>query len=136
MKIADYEVPEELYYDEYHFWCRPEGDEIVIDCQKVMSGRDILFGFTADKAGIYEFSMTASSDLNPLAQIPMTVYYTSIPIAVITWNGTDGKDVTKTSEFMMYSRNSVFRMHLSSAGVTPKQIRIRYLRPFDEELTN
>ena len=110
-----------------------EGDEIVIDCQKVMSGRDILFGFTADKAGIYEFSMTASSDLNPLAQIPMTVYYTSIPIAVITWNGTDGKDVTKTSEFMMYSRNSVFRMHLSSGGVTPKQIRIRYLRPFDEE---
>ena len=110
-----------------------KGDEIVIDCQKVMSGRDILFGFTADKAGFYEFSMTASSDLNPLAQIPMTVYYTSIPIAVITWNGTNGEDVTKTSEFMMYSRNSVFRMHLSSGGVTPKQIRIRYLRPFDEE---
>jgi beta-glucosidase len=63
----------------------------------------------------------------------MTVYYTSIPIAVITWNGTNGEDVTKTSEFMMYSRNSVFRMHLSSGGVTPKQIRIRYLRPFDEE---
>ena len=110
-----------------------EGDEIVIDCQKVMSGRDILFGFTADKAGYYEFAMTASSDLNPLAQIPMTVYYTSIPIAVITWNGTNGEDVTKTSEFMMYSRNSVFRMHLSSGGVTPKTIRIRYLRPFEEE---
>ena len=110
-----------------------EGDEIVIDCQKVMSGRDILFGFTADKAGYYEFEMTASSDLNPLAQIPMTVYYTSIPVAVITWNGTNGEDVTKTSEFMMYSRNSVFRMHLSSGGVTPKTIRIRYLRPFEEE---
>jgi beta-glucosidase len=110
-----------------------EGDEIAINCQEVLSGRDILFGFTADKAGVYEFSMTASSDLNPLAQIPMTVYYTSIPVAVITWNGSNGEDVTKTSEFMMYSRNAVFRMHLSSAGVTPKTITIRYLRPFDEE---
>ena len=110
-----------------------EGDEITINCQEVLSGRDILFGFTADKAGVYEFSMTASSDLNPLAQIPMTVYYTSIPVAVITWNGSNGEDVTKTSEFMMYSRNAVFRMHLSSAGVTPKTITIRYLRPFDEE---
>ena len=112
------------------------GDEITIDCQEILSGRDMLFGFTADKEGIYEFSITASSDLNPLAQIPMTVYYTSIPVAVVTWNGTNGEDVTKTSEFMMYSRNAVFRMHLSSGGVTPKTIRIRYLRPFPEELTN
>lgn len=112
------------------------GDEITIDCQEIMSGRDMLFGFTADKEGIYEFSITASSDLNPLAQVPMTVYYTSIPVSVVTWNGTGGEDVTKTSEFIMYSRNAVFRMHLSSAGVTPKTIRIRYLRPFDEEMNS
>ena len=110
-----------------------EGEEITIDCKEVMSGRDLLFGFTADKAGYYEFNITAKSDLNPLAQIPMTVYYTSIPIAVITWNGTNGEEVSKSSEFIMYSRNCVFRMHLSSAGVEPKKITIRYLRPFEEE---
>ena len=45
MKIADYEVPEDLYYDDYHFWCRPEGDEVVIgmdDFAQRLAG-DIVF---------------------------------------------------------------------------------------------
>jgi glycine cleavage system H protein len=30
MEIAGYNMPEELYYDQHHFWTRVEGDEIVI----------------------------------------------------------------------------------------------------------
>jgi glycine cleavage system H protein len=30
MEIAGYNMPEELYYDQYHFWSRIEGDEVVI----------------------------------------------------------------------------------------------------------
>ena len=30
MEIADYNMPEELYYDQYHFWTRVDGDELVI----------------------------------------------------------------------------------------------------------
>jgi glycine cleavage system H protein len=30
MEIAGYNIPEELYYDEYHFWVRVEGDELVM----------------------------------------------------------------------------------------------------------
>ena len=30
MEIAGYNMPEELYYDQYHFWTRVEGDEVVI----------------------------------------------------------------------------------------------------------
>ena len=40
-----------------------------------------------------------------LAQIPMTCYITSIPFAVVTWNGTNGELVTKETECMMYAKN-------------------------------
>ena len=30
MDIQGYEVKEDLYYDENHFWYRPEGDEVVM----------------------------------------------------------------------------------------------------------
>ncbi|MDR1856336.1 MAG: glycine cleavage system protein H [Desulfovibrio sp.] len=30
MEIAGYNMPEELYYDQYHFWSKVEGDEIVV----------------------------------------------------------------------------------------------------------
>ncbi|MDR2573193.1 MAG: glycine cleavage system protein H [Desulfovibrio sp.] len=30
MEIAGYNIPEELYYDEHHFWFRVEGDELVM----------------------------------------------------------------------------------------------------------
>ena len=30
MEIAGYNIPEDLYYDERHFWVRVEGDELVI----------------------------------------------------------------------------------------------------------
>ena len=30
MEIAGYNMPEELYYDQYHFWTRVDGDELVI----------------------------------------------------------------------------------------------------------
>lgn len=30
MEIAGYNIPEDLYYDEHHFWVRKEGDELTI----------------------------------------------------------------------------------------------------------
>ena len=30
MEIAGYNMPEDLYYDQYHFWTRVDGDELVI----------------------------------------------------------------------------------------------------------
>ena len=30
MEILGYNMPEDLYYDEHHFWFRKEGDELVV----------------------------------------------------------------------------------------------------------
>ncbi len=45
MKIQDYEMPEDLYYDEYHFWVKIDGDVLVMgmdDFARTMAG-DIVF---------------------------------------------------------------------------------------------
>ena len=61
----------------------------------------------------------------------MSLFVTSIPFAVVTWNGTNGELATKTVECLMYSKNCVFRAHFQSGGVSVKSLKVKYLRPFD-----
>ena len=45
MKIQQYELPDELYYEEHHFWVKDEGDILVMgmdDFAQVMAG-EIVF---------------------------------------------------------------------------------------------
>ena len=108
-------------------------DEVTIECKtKTSRGKDFVFGITCEKQGYYGLEFTGYSNLGELAQIPMTVYITSIPCAVITWNGTNGELVTKSCECMMYAKNCVFRAHFASGGVSIKSLKVKYLRSLDE----
>ena len=120
----DVEVDTDVYYE--------MTDEITIECKtKTSRGKDFVFGITCEKQGYYSLEFTGYSNLGELAQIPMTCYITSIPFAVVTWNGTNGELVTKEAECMMYAKNCVFRVHFASGGVTIKSLKIKYLRPLD-----
>ena len=124
-KDDDVEVDTDVFYS--------MADEVTIECKtKTSRGKDFVFGITCEKQGYYELEFTGSSNLGELAQIPMTVYITSIPCAVITWNGTNGEPVTKSCECMMYAKNCVFRAHFASGGVAIKSLTVRYLRSLDE----
>jgi beta-glucosidase len=65
----------------------------------------------------------------------MQMYISSIPFAVVTWNGTDGEDVTLKTQVVLLSRNGVMRIHFSAPGVKLKKMSFRYLRPFTENDT-
>lgn len=91
------------------------------------TGADFTFGIDSDDPGRYAVILTARSDLNSLAQIPMTVYCSSIPFSVITWNGLEGHTGTKETEFIMMSRYNVFRLHFGGAGVKLISIKIKLL---------
>ena len=120
----DVEVDTDVYYT--------MTDEIEIECKtKTSRGKDFVFGITCDKQGYYSLEFTGYSNLGELAQIPMTCYITSIPFAVITWNGTGGELVKKDAECMMYAKNCVFRIHFASGGVTLKSVKLKYLRPIE-----
>ena len=95
--------------------------------------KDFIFGVTCDDHGVYEMEFTATSDLNELAQIPMTVYFTSIPFHVLTWNGTEGREDTRSAKIIINSRHVVLRAHMGSLGVRLKSLRFKYLSPITEE---
>ena len=108
--------------------------ELVIERpEDTWNDRNIVFGVVAKEPGFYEIEMIGSSDLNSLAQIPMQLYMSSIPCAVVTWNGSEGKDVSVKTEILLFSRNGVMRAHFSGAGVKLKKMIIRFLRPFTED---
>ncbi|MBE7069208.1 MAG: beta-glucosidase [Ruminococcaceae bacterium] len=108
-------------------------DELVIDRpEKTWADRDFVFGVTPQKQGFYEMEMIGSCELNSLAQVPMQMYISSIPFAVVTWNGTDGKDISLKNEVLFLTRNGVMRIHFSAPGVKLKKLILKYTRPFTE----
>ena len=108
-------------------------DEVTFECKtKTSRGKDFVFGITSSRQGYISLEFTGYSNLGELAQIPMTLYITSIPVSVITWNGTNGELVSKTVECMMYAKNCVFRAHFQAGGVSIKSLKVKYLRSLDE----
>ena len=127
-KDDDVEVDTDVFYT--------LDDEVTIECKAATSrGKDFVFGITSSRQGCISLEFTGYSRLGELAQIPMTLFITSIPVSVITWNGTNGEIVSKTCECMMYSTNCVFRAHFASGGVSVKSLKVKYLRPLDETLS-
>lgn len=95
----------------------------VIEIEKDTSrGEDYTFGVTCLKPGRYDIVIHATSDLDELAQIPMTLFFTSIPVRVITWNGTNGREDTRETDLRLYQTYSIFRVHFGAPGVKLKYI--------------
>lgn len=91
------------------------------------TGADFTFGIDSNDPGRYAVIFTARSDLNSLAQIPMTIYVSSIPFNVITWNGLEGHVGIKESEFRMLSRYNVFRIHFGGQGMKLLSVRLKLI---------
>ena len=104
------------------------GEDPVIDVRKVTDtsvSKEFTFGITCDDPGIYTLDFEASSELDPLAQIPMTLYLTSIPVKVVTWNGTNGEDAVRSEEIILMTKHVVCRLEFKGEGVTLKKLRLR-----------
>lgn len=114
------EAKVDLYYE-------IDKDPVITVDVDTSEGKDFVFGITCNKLGVYECELVASSDLSPLAQIPITLYYTSIPLRVITFTGTEGKDVSQMAECILIAKHSVFRMHFGKRGLKLKCLKFKYL---------
>ena len=110
-----------------------EGDTVIEVDTDTSTGADYTFGLDSEIPGRYDVTFTAYSELGALAQIPMTVYCTSIPFRVITWNGLEGQEGTKDTTFRLTSKYNVFRIHFGGAGVKLLSMKLRFkLRPEDD----
>ena len=75
-----------------------------------------------DPAGKFEMSVTASAEGGKLAQIPMTIFSMGTPIKTLTWNGTDGEDVTFTADIFFFSRDTTVKLFFAQSGLHIKSI--------------
>lgn len=98
-----------------------------------VGGHDVVFGLVVDEAGTYEFTITASSELSDIAQIPMTIFYTSIPICVFTWNGTNGKIVSRKMRGVSNGQNAIMRFAFGAPGVKLHNLHVERTGPRPEK---
>ena len=88
----------------------------------------------AKKIGMYRITLTGSSTLDKLAQIPCTLFYSGIPVLTWTFNGTEGKDVSFVNEFPVTQRFNILRLYVARNGVSLKEIRFEYIGEIDPEI--
>ena len=104
-------------------------DEIVIDLtyKESKANTNFVLAFDVKEFGAFEASLTGSSELNELAQLPCTMFFQGIPMAGFTFNGTGGKDVTITKQIPLVTRFSICRLFVASNGLKLKQIKIKFV---------
>ena len=93
-----------------------------------------MFALDLSGVGVYYVSLTAKSDLGELAQMPVTLFYQSVPNAVFTFNGTGGAWHTIERKVMLMNKYSVLRLYIAQNGLTLKEIHFRFDKPLTEIL--
>lgn len=123
--IADKENEELVYYK--------AGSEFVLNLENVDCGKGTNYVFAleldSDKIGYYDVELVAKSDLGELAQIPVSLIYQSLPVAVFSFNGTGGKWTSLVKKVDLPNRYDVLRLYFSQNGLQVKEIRFSFREP-------
>ena len=96
-----------------------------------VAGTNYYVPLDIEKLGIYEMTLTGSSKLSSLAQIPCTLYYTGVPFITFTFNGSEGKSVSISKSMPFHNRMGVFRLNVAKNGVDLESISFKYVKPID-----
>lgn len=109
-------------------------DELTINLEGISAGKgsDFVFALDMERVGGYRVSVTARSDLGELAQIPVTLFYQSVPFAVFTFNGTGGQWHTLERKTVLRNKYSVMRLYFGQNGLDPKEIHFSFDKPLEE----
>ena len=95
--------------------------------QECKANTNYILPFDVQKLGTYLVTLTASSDLDELAQLPCTLYFQGIPNVSFTFQGSQGKETSISKEFVLPTRFSVCKLVCSANGLKVKDITFKYL---------
>lgn len=100
--------------------------EIRLDDRESKAGTDYIITLDMEKTGMYRITLTGSSALSEVAQIPCTLFSTGIPVATFSFRGSADEDrsIERTVDF--YSRFSTMRLHVARNGLKLKSMKIEY----------
>lgn len=106
-----------------------EGLRVDLSDLPCLGGDDSLLGFHLEPGGYYTFAFEGSCSAGSLAQVPVSFFFTAIPLAVLVWSGTGGREITKRVRFLATMRRNVFRIHFGQTGVKLTRLTVRKDKP-------
>ena len=98
--------------------------EIIPENISTDRGDDYIFAVDTSERGLYRITLTGSSNSSELAQIPVTVFSMGSPVGTLTWNGTGGKDISKSCTADFFSRFTTLRIYFAQSGLKLSSIKI------------
>ena len=121
--------PDEINVDNLEFVEIKKGEEYKFDLtyQESKAFSNFAFGFEVKDVGTYEITLTGSSEMGVLAQIPVTIFLQGTPATSFTFNGTDGKDVALTKNMIFPARVCVSRINVGANGLKLKELKMKYI---------
>lgn len=106
--------------------------EISLEGIDTGKGADFVFALDVETLGSYRVEVTAKSELGELAQLPVTLFYQSVPMVAFTFNGTGGKWSTQQKKVVMHNKYPVLRLYFAQNGLEVKSIKFTFERPYSE----
>ena len=108
-------------------------DEEVLDltCKESVKGTAYVYAYENDTPGEYIFTLTGSSALGRLAQIPVTISFSGIPAATFTFNGSNGQDIGVEKKLVLPHRFTIIKVYVGENGVRLKKLKISKTSTFE-----
>lgn len=92
-----------------------------------------VFAMSIKSQGIYEMEFTFRSELEAMAQIPVTIFTQSVPVGVITFNGTGGNWKNVKKRVCIATKYVVVRFHFAQSGVELGEMSLRLVEKVKDE---
>jgi len=102
-----------------------ENESLDVPVENISAAKESSFTFsvTVNNPGFYNVSITASSELSDLAQIPVTLYNTGSVCGLYVWSGTGGEPVKITKRIALFSRFNAVRLYFAQNGLKIHSVR-------------
>ncbi|MGN1090856.1 MAG: glycoside hydrolase family 3 N-terminal domain-containing protein, partial [Huintestinicola sp.] len=97
---------------------------------KTVKGSNYVFALDVKIPGFYKATITASSEMGALAQMPVTIFSMGTPYATFTWNGTEGKPVSFSAQINFFSRFTTIRLYFAQSGLKIENIKFELTQKF------
>ncbi len=103
-------------------------DGFELDLSDVNTGKDrnFVLPLNAVPNSIYEIEFVATSDLGPLAQLPVTVFFQGFALYSLVFRGSEGAETSIRKEIGFRNRYGVYRLYFPRNGLQMKKIIFRY----------
>ncbi len=101
-------------------------DTLTLPLEHISTERKSSYSFTLQimNPGTYRVTLTASSELGELAQLPVTLFSLGTASGTFTWNGTGGKPVSFSKEIPLFSHFTTIRLYFAQSGLKMHSITL------------